>query len=120
MVGHVEKGLIDGNLLHQRRQPLQNRHHPPRHRRILAVARRHDEQRRAESQRLAHRHGGVDPQPPRRIGAGGDDAATFGPAADRKRLAAQSRVAQFLDRTEEGVEIEMDDLARAFYHSLNA
>jgi len=73
---------------------------------------RDDLQARAETQRPAGGHGRTDSKAAGGIGAGGDHAALIRPAADGERLAAQGRIVQFFDRTEEGIQVKVQDGAR--------
>ncbi len=79
---------------------------------VVAVAAAHGDEVRAALQGTGHGHGGVDAVLARGVGTGGDHAALIGRTADGEGLAAQRRVAQFLDGAEERVEIEVQNLAR--------
>ena len=69
------------------------------------VARAHDEVR-APPQRFVERHRRRDPAGLGLVGPRRDD-----PGADRDRPAAEARVAQLLDRGEEGVDVQVQDAA---------
>ncbi len=70
---------------------------------------RHDKQSRAKPHGTRHRHGRPNALAPRGVGAGCDNAAFIGPAADRERFAAQFGITRFFHRAEEGVKIEVKD-----------
>ena len=112
---HVQKGLVDGNLLDQGRKVVEERHHLARDGRIGAVAGGHDEQPGAEAHGLAHGHGGMNAVAAGRIGARGYHTAALGPPADGERLAGKRGVALFFYGAEEGVEVEVEDLAGGWH-----
>ena len=72
---------------------------------------RHDDERRAQPDRLRHRHRRADAERPRLVARRGDDAALVGLAADGERLAAQRRVVALLDRRVERVHVDVEDAA---------
>ena len=108
-VADIHEGLVDGDLLDQRREVAQALHDLVGHLAVIAAVVRDDQQARAQAQGPAHRHGRVDAEAAGGVGAGGHHAAFLRPAADGKGLAAQGRVVQFFDGTEEGVQVEVQD-----------
>lgn len=57
----------------------------------------------------------MNPEPPRLIIAGGDDAPMFRAAADRQRPATQARIVAHFDRRVETIAIAVDDFSRERY-----
>ena len=75
---------------------------------------------RTAPERLRGAHRGVDPEPPRLVVRGRDDAAAVRVAADDERLRPQRRVLELLDGREEGIEVEVRDdhawIVRSAHH----
>jgi hypothetical protein len=117
LVGQVEVGLVDADLLYQGRGHPQDGHDTPRILAVEGVARRDDDRLGTEGQRAGHGHGRSDAERSGRIGCGGDHATLARPAADKHGLAGEGRVFEHLDGGIEGVKIEMDDGSRSIGHS---
>ena len=103
-VALVEAGALDG------RDDLADR--GPHRARVVAVERvpgPEEDRLRTAAQRLGAAHRRVDPVPPGDVVRGRDHAPPVRIAADDERLPPQRRVLEHLDRSEEGVEIEMRD-----------
>ena len=86
-------------------------HHLPRDFAVEVVAHRHNDQARAEPERLPHRHRGTDAHPPGGVGAGSNYSSFFGFSSYGKWLAAQFRIVSLFDSTIEGVQVNMQDRA---------
>ena len=108
-VADIHKGLVNRDLLDQRREVAQPLHDLFGHFAVIAAVVRDHQQARAQPQRPAHRHGRADPKAPGGVRAGGYHAAFVWPAAHRKRFAAQGRVVQFFHGAEEGIQVEGQD-----------
>ena len=66
---------------------------------------------RAQSHGLRHAHGRADTKAPRRVGAGRDYPAAFGPAAYCEGQASKLSMTLLLYRTVKRVKIEVDNFA---------
>src|SRR5581483_1123219 len=105
--GEIEKRLVDGQRLDQRRELLHRLAHRAPHARIFAHVRPHHDGVGAAAQGFEHRHRRSHAVGPRHIAGGGDDAALA--AADNHRFIGNRRVIAFLDGGVEGVAIDMRD-----------
>ena len=69
----------------------------------------HEDSVRTAPQRLGGRHGRVDAERARDVVRRGDYTASARIAADDQRLPAQLRILQLLDRSKEGIQVEVRD-----------
>ena len=108
-LAEVEVSLVDPGLLDGRDDPAHRRPDVPRVLAVERVARPDEDRVRAAADRLGRAHRRMDPEPPRDVVRGRDDAAPLRVAADDERLLAQLGVLELLDGRVERVEIEVRD-----------
>ncbi len=102
----VREPLVDGMLLHQRREPPHDVEHSSRDQAVrLVIVGQHD-QLRADFHRLVQRHAPFDAQGLRLVAGAGDDIAF--PAGDH-RPAHVRRVQRLFDGREERVTVHVRD-----------
>jgi hypothetical protein len=108
-LAEVEVPLVDPRLLDGRDDLTHDR---PDIARVLAVhghARPQECRVRTAPERLGAGHRRPDPEAPRRVVGGRDDAAAVRVAADDERNPPEGGVLELLDRSEERVEVEVRD-----------
>ena len=108
--GKVEKRLVDGKRLDQRREAQHALADLPADSDIFRHVGLHHRRLGAERQRLEHRHGRAHALHPGEIAGGGDHAALA--AADDDRHVAQGRVVALFHGGVEGVAVDMGDMQR--------
>ncbi len=101
---NVEERLVDREALHERRRVLEDREDGLARLRVGGHPRRHDDCVRAESARLAAAHRRLDAVRLRLVAGREHDSA-----ADDHGSPAQARIIALLDRSEERIEIGMQD-----------
>ncbi len=110
--GDVQVRLVDRGLLNRGRNGLQRLHDLPRDPRVIFHARADEDGfRRQAARRLGNRHSRVDAVPAGLVRAGGDDASLAGLCADHDGDTPPQRMVALLDRSVEGVEVDMHDEA---------
>ena len=105
--GEVEKGLVDGERLDQRRQVEHHGADLAADRGVFLHVGRDDDRVRTGLQRPEHRHRRAHAADAGDIAGGGDHAALS--AADDDRLVLERRIVALFDRRIEGVAVEMGD-----------
>jgi hypothetical protein len=103
----LQKGLVDGKRLNERRQVLHHRAHLPADGDVFLHVRTDDDGVGTGLQRLEHRHGRTHAVDPCDIAGGGDDAAFA--TADNDRLVRKVRIVALLDRRIKGVAVDMGE-----------
>jgi hypothetical protein len=109
-VGHIEKGLVEGQALHEIRVFPEDREYLARNLPVALEPRPHNDGVRTASEGLAHRHRRVHAEPAHLVAGRGNDA-TPARAADDHRLAGQLRIVELLDSREERVHVHVQDRA---------
>ena len=107
----VEKGLIDREYLHVRRDIQQRVHDTGRDRRIALGTGGHPDETGAQRPGLLQPHGGMDAERPGLVRTGDDAGAGFA-VGDADGLAAVFGVVQLFDGGKEGVHVHEGDEAR--------
>ena len=107
--GHVQKCLIHGDALDERRKAREHLERDIRNFLIHVHARPHEDAVRTFREGGAAGHGGTYAELPRLVGAGRDDAAFVRSRPDDDGLAAPLGMVPLFDRREEGVHIDMQD-----------
>ena len=105
--GEIEKGLVDGQRLDQRRERQHGAAHVAADFAVFRYVRLDHHGVRAAAQRLEHRHRRVDAVGARDITGGRDHTALA--AADDHRFVDQRRIVALFDCGVEGVAIDMRD-----------
>ena len=103
----VEVALVEPRALDARHDLPDRRPHRLRVLAVQGVSRPQEHGVGTAAERLGRAHRRADPEPPRRVVRGRDDAAATRVAADDERPRPERRVLELLDGREERVEIEM-------------
>jgi len=109
--GHVEEGLVQREPLDERRVAAEDLEHVGADLGVARAPRRHDDRLGASPEGLGHGHRGAGAPRAGRVRRRGDHAAARR-AADQHGLAAEARVVELFDRREEGVHVDVEDVAR--------
>ena len=111
--GDVDVRLVEAAGLHERAVAVEDGMKQARDAHVLGVIAAQVDGMRGEADGGANRHGAVHAELARFIRSGRDDAAAAWDAADHDRFAEQIGIARDLDSHEEGVEVHVQDAARA-------
>ncbi len=111
--GQVEKGFIDGQLLHQGRRLPEDVHDLFRHFRVTSHPHRQENRLRAKAPRREKRHGRMDAVLPCFVGTSGDNAAG-GASPHHDREALVFRMILLFHRGIKGVHIDVQNPAFLF------
>ena len=111
ILGDVEIGLVERQRLDEGCHVAEDPENQIRGGSVSCKIRRHDDQFRAQPDRLRHRHRRVHAVFPRLVAGRRDDAALVRPAADRKRPASQRRIVALLDRRIERIHVDVKNPA---------
>ena len=111
VLGDVEIGLVERQRLDERRDRTEDVEHLLRGGAVLREVRADDHEVRTQPHRARHRDRRPHAELPRFVARRRDDAATFGAAADRDRLAAQLGSVALFDRRVERVHVDVKDAA---------
>ncbi len=109
LLGDVEVGLVERQRLDERRVAKEDRPHPPRHLLVAREVGRHEDRLRTLALRGDRRHRRADPEPPRLVRRRADHRPRPRPG-DHDRLPPELRPVPLLDRSVEGVHVDVDDL----------
>jgi len=112
--GEIEIGFVDRDHFDDGREFRENGRDAVAPLRIFFVVAIQKNRVRAQPPRRSKRHRGVNPEFPRFVARGGDDAALIRPTADNHGLAAKLRPFQQFHRNEKRVHIYVENRRRRF------
>ncbi len=111
--GYIEKGLVDGNGLDQRRELLKDLKDLTRDLRIAFHAWLNDDHSRTQAHRAGDRHGAMAAEGSRFVAGSRDNATALRISSDQQGLAAPLGMIKLFNRGEECIHVEVENPSRS-------